>query len=189
MTFTKGISGAITPTFSTAMLDVGTAKAAISFLNQDTDTELLANPRVVTTDNAKAKINIVQKFPIPQFSFNEQTASFTINGFQYQDIGITLGVTRINKNEFVTLDIAPEVSSSSGVQTFTSQASSFSIPIIDTRMASTTVLIKSGHTLAIGGLVRQDVSDTYTKVRSWATSRVSDRCSAARASTKSNATC
>jgi type II secretory pathway component GspD/PulD (secretin) len=38
------------------------------------------------------------------------------------------------------------------------------IPIINTRTATTTVLIKSGNTLAIGGLMRQDVSDNYSKV-------------------------
>jgi len=42
--------------------------------------------------------------------------------------------------------------------------SSVLIPIINTRTATTTVLIKSGNTLAIGGLMRQDVSDNYTKV-------------------------
>ena len=35
---------------------------------------------------------------------------------------------------------------------------------MDTRNAQTTVLIKSGHTLAIGGMTRQDTSDSYSKV-------------------------
>jgi len=38
------------------------------------------------------------------------------------------------------------------------------IPIVDNRTASTTVLIKSRNTLAIGGLMRQDSSDSHTKV-------------------------
>jgi len=42
--------------------------------------------------------------------------------------------------------------------------SAVQIPIINTRTATTTVLIKSGNTLAIGGLMRQDISDGYTKV-------------------------
>src|SRR5439155_24081824 len=101
----------------TAMLDAGEAKLTFSYLENDSDSELLANPRVVTTDNGKAKILITQQFPIPQFSFSEQTASFVLNGFQYKDIGITLNVTpRINKDEFITLEVAPEASSQAGTK-------------------------------------------------------------------------
>ena len=147
---------------STMILDAGEASVVFSYLNQDTDTELLANPR---TDNGKAKISIAEEYPIPQFQFSEQTGAFQISGFNYKDIGIILNVTpRINKDEFVTLEVAPEASSRSGVAKLASGTSSVDIPIIDTRTAVTTVLIKSGNTLAIGGLMRQDTSDSYTKV-------------------------
>lgn len=151
---------------STALLDAGTAKIVFSYLNQDVDTELLANPRIVTTDNQKAKISIATQFPIPNFSFSEQTASLQISGFEYKDIGIILNVLpRINKNEFITLEVTPEASSSTENATLQSGGgSSVQIPIINTRSASTVVLIKSGNTLAIGGLMRTDVSDRYTKV-------------------------
>jgi len=150
---------------SIAVLDVGQASVVLSFLNRDTDTELLANPRVVTTDNGKAKINITQQYPIPQFTFSESTASFQLNGFQYKDIGIILNVTpRINRDNFVTLEVAPEVSDSNESKTFVSQSATFDIPIIQTRNVTTTVLIKSGNTLAMGGLIREEVIDTYTKV-------------------------
>lgn len=146
---------------STVLLDAGEARVVFSYLNSDTDTELLANPRIVTTDNGKAKISISTQYPIPQFSFSEQTGSFQVQGFEYKDIGIILNVTpRINKNEFVTLEVSPEASSSSENATL----QQVEIPIINTRTATTTVLIKSGNTLAIGGLMRQDVSDSYTKV-------------------------
>ena len=148
------------------ILDAGEASVLFSYLNSDTDTELLANPRIVTTDNGKAKISIATQFPIPQFAFSEQSGSFQISGFEYKDIGIILNVLpRINKNEFVTLEVTPEASSSTENATLTSgSGNSVQIPIINTRVATTTVLIKSGNTLAIGGLMRQDISDSYTKV-------------------------
>jgi type IV pilus assembly protein PilQ len=151
---------------STVILDAGEATLVFSFLNQDTDTELLANPRVVTTDNGKARISIATQYPIPNFAFSEQTASLQINGFAYKDIGIILNVLpRINKDNFVTLEVTPEASSSTENAILQSGGgSAVSIPIINTRTATTTVLIKSGNTLAIGGLMRQDVSDNYTKV-------------------------
>jgi len=149
-----------------ALLNPGQASLVFSFLSADTDSELLANPRVVTTDNQKARIAIATEYPIPNFAFSEQTASLQINGFTYKDIGIILEVLpRINKNSLITLEVAPEASSSTENATLQSGGgSAVEIPIIDTRTATTTVLIKSGNTLAIGGLMRQDVSDTYTKV-------------------------
>lgn len=82
-TFAKGVKApVITPwLMSAAFLDVGQAKAVLSYLSRDTDTELLANPRVVTTDNGKAKISIATQYPIPNFTFSEQTASLQISGF------------------------------------------------------------------------------------------------------------
>lgn len=164
----KGAGGSmITPwSAGAALLDAGRASLLFSFLSQDTDTELLANPRVVTTDNQKARISIATQFPIPNFAFSEQTASLQISGFEYKDIGIILNVLpRINKDNFITLEVTPEASSSTENATLQSGGgSAVLIPIINTRTATTTVLIKSGNTLAIGGLMRQDSSDNYTKV-------------------------
>jgi type IV pilus assembly protein PilQ len=166
--FSKNPGGSlVTPwTSGAALLDIGQANLVFSYLSQDTDTELLANPRVVTTDNSKARISIAEQFPIPDFTFSEQTASLQISGFEYKDIGIILSVLpRINKDDFITLEVTPEASSSTENATLQSGGgSAVLIPIINTRTATTTVLIKSGNTLAIGGLMRQDVSDNYTKV-------------------------
>ncbi|MCS7048718.1 MAG: hypothetical protein NZ483_05440 [Verrucomicrobiae bacterium] len=151
---------------ATALLNAGQARVVFSFINRDSETELLANPRIVTTDNGKARISIATQFPIPNFTFSEQTASLQIAGFEYKDIGIILNVTpRINKDDFITLEVQPEASSSTENATLQSGGgSAVEIPIINTRTAATTVLIKSGHTLAIGGLMRTDVDDRYTKV-------------------------
>jgi len=163
-TLTKDLSGGPWVP-STVVLDAGSVNLVMSYLNRDEDTELLASPRVVTTDNGKAKIAIATQYPIPNYTFSESTGAFQINGFEYKDIGITLNVIpRINKNEFVTLEVTPEASNQAGTATLSSGGSSTEIPIIDTRTATTTVLIKSGNTLAIGGLMRVDVSDNYTKV-------------------------
>jgi type IV pilus assembly protein PilQ len=151
--------------YPTAIIDAGEFNWVISYFASDTDTELLANPRVVTTDNGKAKLAIAQQYPIPNFSYSEQQGAFIISGFEYKDIGIVLNVTpRINKNSFVTLDVAPEVSSSAENAKLIGGGTAVEIPIINTRTATTTVLIKSGNTLAIGGLMQQDNKNGFTKV-------------------------
>ncbi len=151
---------------ATAILNAGEASATFSFINRDENSELLASPRVVTTDNGRARISIATQYPIPKFTFSEQTASLQIDGFEYKDIGIILDVLpRINKNEFVTLEVTPEASSSNENAPLQSGGGSVvEIPVINTRVATTTVLIKSGNTLAIGGLMRTETTDKYTKV-------------------------
>ena len=58
-----------------------------------------------------------------------------------------------------------------GDSTFVFAGATVASPIIDTRTLDSNVLIKSGDTLAIGGLLQDEVTKGRTKFRSWATSR------------------
>ncbi|MBV9463871.1 MAG: hypothetical protein JO317_06545 [Verrucomicrobiae bacterium] len=142
--------------------------ATLNFLVKNTDSELLANPRVVTTDNTPATIKIVDQEPIPNFQFNSTTASFVLSGFDYKDIGATLKATpHVNRDEFITLDLQPEFSNSAVSRTFSLGAGgggSVDIPVISTRNVQSQVVIKSGHTLALGGLMQKNGSYAYSKL-------------------------
>ena len=75
-----------------------------ALLNEDSDAEFLANPRVVTADNQQAKIEIIRNQPVPQLNFNEQTATAVFGGFQDKKFGNTLVVRpSVNKDNFITL--------------------------------------------------------------------------------------
>ena len=78
----------LTPwTSGATLVDVGQADLIASpGRDQDTDTELLANPRVVTTDNTKARIyDCGHNSRFPDFTFSEQTASLRrSSGFEYK---------------------------------------------------------------------------------------------------------
>ena len=88
-------------------------------LNEDSDAEFLANPRVVTADNMQAKIEIIRNQPVPQLNFNEQTATAVFGGFQDKKFGNTLVVKpSINKDNFITLAVKPEISNKVGDQPF-----------------------------------------------------------------------
>ena len=151
-----------------ATLTANELSATLNFLISNTDTDLLANPKVVTTDNTAANIRIVRQQPIPNFQFNSSTASFVLSGFDYVDIGTILQVTpHVNRDQFVTLDLRPEFSSSSEDATFdlgTAGGGTVAIPIIARRNVDTHVVIKSGETLALGGLIQNDGSYSYSKV-------------------------
>lgn len=148
-----------------AILSIPQMTATIRFLNEDADAEFLANPRVVTANNQKAEIKITRSQPVPQLNFNEQTAQAVFSGFQDKEFGNTLTVTpSINKDNFISLSVQPEISNKVADAVFTFSGSTVTSPVIDKRTLNSNVLIKSGDTLAIGGLLQDEQGKGRTKV-------------------------
>jgi type IV pilus secretin PilQ/predicted competence protein len=151
-----------------AILTVPQMSLTLQALNEDADAEFLANPRIVTSDNMQAKIEIIQSQPVPQMNFNEQTATAVFGGFQEKKFGNTLVVKpSVNKDNFITLAVKPEISNKVRDEVFTIPGGSggtVKSPVIDTRSLESNVLIKSGDTLAIGGLLQDEMLKTRTKV-------------------------
>ncbi len=148
-----------------SILSVPQMSATLRLLNEDSDAEFLANPRIVTADNMAAKIEIIRNQPVPQLNFNEQTATAVFGGFQDKKFGNTLLVKPlINKDDFVTMSVKPEISNKVGDSEFVFAGATVRSPVIDTRSLDSNVLIKSGDTLAIGGLLQDEVTKSRTKV-------------------------
>ena len=150
-----------------AILSVPQMSLALQALNEDADAEFLANPRIVTADNMQAKIEIIRNQPVPQLTFNEQTAQAIFGGFQDKKFGNTLVVKpSVNKDNFITLAVKPEISNKVGDTAFFPPGATQPVlsPIIDTRTLESNVLIKSGDTLAIGGLLQDEMVKSRTKV-------------------------
>src|SRR5438309_1590597 len=148
-----------------AILSVPQMSATLRFLNEDADAEFLANPRIVTAANLQAKIEINRAQPVPQPNFNQQTSTAVFGGFQDKKFGNTLIVTpSINKDNFVTMKVKPEISNKVGDATFVFAGATVASPIIDTRALESNVLIRSGDTLAIGGLIQDEVAKAHNKV-------------------------
>jgi type IV pilus assembly protein PilQ len=148
-----------------AILSAPQMSVTVRALNEDSDAEFLANPRVVTADNMQAKIEIIRNQPVPQLNFNEQTATAVFGGFQDKKFGNTLIVKPlINKDNFITLAVKPEISNKVGDATFVFAGATVASPVIDTRSLDSNVLIKSGDTLAIGGLLQDEQTKARTKV-------------------------
>jgi type IV pilus assembly protein PilQ len=148
-----------------AILSAPQFSVALTALNEDADAEFLANPRIVTADNQQAKIEVLRNQPVPQLNFNEQTATAVFGGFQDKTFGNTLVVRpSINKDNFITLSVKPEISNKVSDFHFTFNGADVTSPIIDKRTLDSNVLIKSGDTLALGGLISDQVSKARTKV-------------------------
>ncbi len=120
--------------------------ASLNLLIQNKKVKVIANPTVLTLNNSEARIIIGEKFPIRE---QMQTTTGTLETTRFVDVGTALRVTpRINPGGTIQLHIHPEVSSVSA----TLEAG----PRITTREADTTVVVKNGEPVVIGGLIQQD---------------------------------
>jgi type IV pilus assembly protein PilQ len=148
----------------TAVFSADAFSVVLSALETNTNIELVSNPTIVTMNNKRATINIGEEFPIPSYRYNDEQGTFEVSDFEYKNIGINLNVTpQINSAGFINLDIQPEISSRSGQVEF-GGASGAVIPIITTRKTNSSVTIKSGYTLAIGGLIEERGENRDSKV-------------------------
>lgn len=150
--------------FDSAVFSTDSFRVVLSALESNTDIELVSNPTVVTMNNSPARINIGEEYPIPAYTYNDERGTFEVSNFEYKNIGINMQVTpQINSAGFINLNIEPEISSRTGEVQF-GGASGATIPIITTRKTLSTVTIKSGYTLAIGGLIEKISGQGESKV-------------------------
>lgn len=118
-------------------------------------TQILSNPKLAVVNNQEAKIHIGERQAyVTTTTTTGQTSNTVSEEVSFVDVGIQLSVTpTINDDGFVTMKVKPEVSSV--VSTLTTPSGN-KIPIIDTSMAETTVMVKDGSTIIIGGLRKEE---------------------------------
>jgi type IV pilus secretin PilQ/predicted competence protein len=143
-------------------LDFTQFKTVLEMLNQRDDTKVLSEPHVTTLNNQEAKILVGEVIAIPTFERNSTTGRMEITGYKDRDLGIRLSVVpQINDQNEIVVNIHPEITNLLGYDDLTPEIKA---PRFSTREAKTQVRIKSGQTIAIGGLIRENVVDSQTKV-------------------------
>jgi len=123
-------------------------------LEENVVTNTLSAPNILTLDNQEATILVGEQFPIINTTVSSDTASTVgVSLEEYKDIGIQLNVVPqvAGKNkDYINMIIHPAVTSIPTGATLVAD----NYPRITTREAQTQVLIKSGETVMIGGLIR-----------------------------------
>ena len=123
--------------------------AALNALQQHTDVKVVSAPKLLVLNNQTASLQVGDQ--VPTSSGSTVSLGQVTNNITYQNTGIILKITpRVNASGVVQLDVAQEVSNVSGGATAT-QAETAS-PTISTRKISTTVEVKDGQVIALGGL-------------------------------------
>ncbi len=140
-----------------------TMTVILNALKEQTNTNILSTPSLLTLDNQEAYITVGENVPFVTGSFTNTGAGGdgAQNPFQTierENVGVTLRVTpHINEGNAVVLDIEQEVSA----LTLNPIASDI---ITRERKIQTKVLSEDGQIVVLGGLIEDDVQDSSQKV-------------------------
>ncbi len=134
---------------------LGSVRVVINALASQSKAKLLASPHIMVADNNEARIQVGQQVPIPTSETYGAVGVVPQRTIQYKDIGVILKVKPlINDSGFVTLEIAQEVSTYSKDILYSDETQI----ILNKTEATTKLIVKDGHTIVIGGLIREDDS-------------------------------
>ncbi|HQL79239.1 MAG TPA: hypothetical protein PLU91_13640 [Verrucomicrobiota bacterium] len=149
---------------SMAFLNADGVSAVISFLNTHSEVREISAPRSVTLDNEKAMVEVGMLYPIVNVSAG--TAN-TTGGSQitYSNLTIRLEVTpRISANDYVNLTVNPSITKLGPSFTSTIAGVPNEVDSFLTRNLTTHVMIPSGNTLVMGGLIQDQINTENVKV-------------------------
>lgn len=149
--------------FGGIALDIGKDAifgAIINAVQNDTESNILATPHIVTLNNQKAKFLVGQDVPITTGEALSDNFDNAFRTVQRKEVGIKLEVMpQVNQQGEVKLFVRQEVSSVAGPVSNRS-----SDLIFNKREFETTLTVGDGQILAIGGLLNDDERRTIEKI-------------------------
>jgi type II secretory pathway component GspD/PulD (secretin) len=164
-----------TANYSSSVKKVGTQEMHLGLINgkQDFDvlfkyletfgsTKIMSNPKLAVVNNQEAKIHVGQKEAyVTTTTTTGQTTNTVSEQVTFVDVGVILSVVpNINDDGYVSLKVKAEINS---VLEMLITPTKNQIPIIDTSLAETTVMVKESGTVIIGGLKKDTKTESTTQ--------------------------
>jgi general secretion pathway protein D len=133
-------------------------RAVLNTLAAESRVNILSSPSLMVLNNQTATINVGDEVPVTTQQQQATAGTSTIvNNIEFRDTGVLLTVTpRVNAGGLVTMEIEQEVSN---VAAGTGNSLT---PTIQQRKITSTVAVKSGDTVVLGGLIRENTSLTQS---------------------------
>jgi len=126
-------------------------KLVLSALAELTHVDVVSAPHLLVLDHQTAGLQVGDQVPIVTESAQSVIAAGAplVNSVQYLNTGVVLQVTpRVNSSGLIALDIDQQVS-----EPTTTTSSSIQSPTITQRRIVTSVVVRDGETIALGGLI------------------------------------
>ena len=128
----------------------------LAAMEENNKAEVLARPRLTTLNGSKAELNVTNTvyYLVSQVSAD----GYPITDYRSFNDGISLEITpTVTQGGSITLNISPEIKTAG-------RSSGDGPRDISTRNLKTTVTLKNGETLCLGGLVRKSKSEVRNAV-------------------------
>jgi len=150
--------GVLGQAITIAGIDFPNIGAVVKAFQGDSDVNIIQTPQLMTLDNEEAEIQIVKN--LPYLTRQDTTAAnIDYSNYEYKDVGVTLNIVpQINQERFVRLKISQETAQ------VVEAESVIGLPTTLKRVAKTTVTVKDGHTVVIGGLIDQALNESNSSV-------------------------
>jgi type II secretory pathway component GspD/PulD (secretin) len=128
----------------------------LHLLQEKKNVDIIASPRVLVVSGQKAEIKTVEEIPYQEKTDTSQGGLLTST--QFKEVGVTMEVkASVTDEGKILLTVSPSQSVNTGT-------SISGVPVIDTRKATTTLLMDDGQLVVMGGLRRQDTQITKNQV-------------------------
>ncbi len=139
-------------------------RAFLKVLLTATDANVLATPQVLTLDNVNARINVGENRPFVTGSGTVGATGSILTTVERRDVGVILEITpHIMEDDMIRLEVTQEITAVLPIPQTVGNDVAVG-PTTTKRSATTTILAKNGETVALGGLIREDVTIERTKI-------------------------
>ncbi len=136
----------------------GTIRNVLAMLQQKRNVEILASPRAMMVSGQSASIKAVEEIPYNEVSDTAAGGAAAITTTKFKEVGVTLQVSgSITDDNKIFLSIEAEQNVRTG-------ASGTGVPVVDTRMADTELLLQDGQIVVMGGLRRKETTTEIDQI-------------------------
>jgi len=152
-------------------IEVGTLRldnvnAVLDFLLSQTNTDLLTAPRILTEEGQEAEISTGERLP---YQTSTPQGNILMKTTTYIDSGVNLRVKPFVKNDgYIEMSVDTSVNEIMRYEVFTVKSATDTtedrLPVISKRQARTSVLVKDGDTLMMGGFLQNKTIITEDKI-------------------------
>lgn len=155
---TSGLTYTLTP-------NNGKYQATLNLFASEGKLKVLATPRILVLDNQTANINVGQSVPRITNTQISSISGTAINSVTYTNVGVILNVTpHIHPDGLVTMVVAPEISDVASQAESVPLGNGVSSPTFDLNSAQTTIAVRNGTTVVIGGMIHDSYNETVSKI-------------------------
>ena len=154
----SGVSGLVSSMFDSTVDTAGGTRALLNVFYSNNKANIRSRPRIMVKSGGEATINVGDKIPVISQTSQSTTDSnaVVIQTVSYRDTGVILSIKpTVHASGFVDIEIDQEISTASGDAL---------TPTISNRSLSTTVTLRDGGSVLLGGLIASNTDKIQTGI-------------------------